>query len=448
MFAIPPLIVLVGALLLLPDEPLVSVGAACLAALGATIDLRLRHTRPAAAPSLPWVLALASWVLLGIFVKQRAALATAGPGLALSLAAYGLVAHGAQTLRAFERVAAALLAITLALAALAVHQSRAGFGCHRVDDARPGASVGVYDGRPCAVVEECRGDAGAHYLCERVGLFGTHSVGGGRVRYAGPLADPSALALALGMGPPLAFAFASAERRRRTVWRALLLAIAVVGIGLAVVATRSRSGQLVFAIATGVYVVRRFGVGGVLLGATLAAAMVLAGGRSGEAYAPSYERLESWWVGLSLAGEAPLLGVGAGQFVDHHALAAKSAVVQAAAEAGLPGLFLLSMVLWVTAKTPIALLRSSPLPPPPALRAWAVALLASLGALVVGMLFSAVAWDPTVWIVVGLGGALHQVARRADPNFRLAIGARDLAGVLVVDGALVAAIALYTRSRT
>lgn len=442
MFAIPGLILLVAVLLLAPDERLLAPGAALLAALGLTVDLRLRHARPDPAPSLPWVLALAAWALVGIVVKQSAALAVVGGGLVLSLAVYALLAHGVQSLRAFERVAAVLLAVLLAIAAVAVHEGRAGFGCLRVDDAQPGASIGVYDGRPCAVVEECRAEAGATYLCERVGLFGTHSVGGGRVRWRGPLVDPNALALALVMALPLAFAVAE---RRRGLWRSALLLVAVVGIGLAVVYTRSRSGQLVFVTATGVYFVRRFGVGGLVLGAAAAGALVLTGGRSGEAYAPSLERLESWWVGLSLVGEAPLVGVGAGLFGDHHASSAKSAFVQVAAESGLVGLYLLSIAMWVTAKTPLAMVSQASTSA--ALRSWAVALLAMLGALAVGMLFSAVAWDPIVWIVLGLGGALHQVARREDPTLRIALRARDLIGVLVADAALLTAMVVYTRWR-
>jgi hypothetical protein len=212
---------------------------------------------------------------------------------------------------------------------------------------------------------------------------------------------------------------------------------------LATAYTRSRSGQLVFVAATGVYFVRRLGVLGALVGAVLALPLVWIAGRGGEAYAPSLERLESWWVGVSMVRSSPLLGVGALQFADHHALAAKSAIVQAAAETGLPGLFLLSMVLWVTAKTPIALLKDKTTPA--VLRAWSVATLASLGALTVGMIFSSVAWAPMVWIQLGLGAALHQVVRRANSNFRISVKLRDAVGVLLVDAALIAALALYTR---
>ena len=38
------------------------------------------------------------------------------------------------------------------------------------------------------------GEPGAIYRCERVGLFGTVSVGEGRVRYRGVLKDPNELA--------------------------------------------------------------------------------------------------------------------------------------------------------------------------------------------------------------------------------------------------------------
>jgi hypothetical protein len=452
-FAIPGVVLLVVVLLVRPEELGTSTAwrylptaIALVAGLGLTIDLRLRHTRPLLAPSLPWVLALAAWVALGLVARGAIAPGTSVAALAIVLVTYGLVAHAPQTVRAFERVAAALVVVTLAIAAIAVHEGRARFGCHRIDDGWPGRSVGIYDGRPCDEVRDCRAggaESGAAYLCERAGLLGTHSVAGGRVRWVGPLGDPNALAMALSIGLPLVFAFAE-RRRRGSFWRALFVVGAIALVGLATVYTRSRSGQLVFVAATAAFFVRRLGVVGALAGAALAALLASLAGRSGDPYAPSLERIESWWVGLSLLGESPLVGVGAGQLVDHHASTAKSAVVQSAAEAGLPGLYLLTMAVWVTAKTPIALLREPTTPQP--LRAWSAALLASLAALVVGMLFSAVAWDPIVWIVLGLGGALHQVARRANPNFRLSIRTRDVVGALAVDIVLLAAIALYTRA--
>jgi len=55
-------------------------------------------------------------------------------------------------------------------------------------------------------------EPGAEYMCERPGLFGTCSIGGGRVRYRGSLNDPNALALTTVFALPMAFAFF--ERKR------------------------------------------------------------------------------------------------------------------------------------------------------------------------------------------------------------------------------------------
>jgi hypothetical protein len=59
-------------------------------------------------------------------------------------------------------------------------------------------------------------------------------------------------------------------------------------------------------------------------------------------------------------------------------------------------------------------------------------------------------WDSYVfkelfWIYVGLSGALYQAIRRHVPSFRVAFGGRDLARVVAVDAALLAATAAYTR---
>lgn len=151
----------------------------------------------------------------------------------VAVALYVVIAHSVHTFRALQIVAGVLLALTVSLALVGVHQGTAPYGCVLVDPDKTGdITQGVADGRSCRDMEDLdcylRGEPepGADYICERVGLLGTTSIAG-RVRYRGVLQDPNELALVLGGG--LAFAFAFAARRaprargrgaaRRSCWR-------------------------------------------------------------------------------------------------------------------------------------------------------------------------------------------------------------------------------------
>ena len=109
-----------------------------------------------------------------------------------------------------------------------------------------GVLVRRYEGELYGYLRRYLGDAepGAEYLCERIGLFGTTSVGRGRVRYRGVLQDPNELALAGGIGLPLAFALGGVPRR--SLGRGMLVALTLALVLLCAVLTGSRSGQLVF----------------------------------------------------------------------------------------------------------------------------------------------------------------------------------------------------------
>src|SRR5439155_22105540 len=100
-----------------------------------------------------------------------------------------------------------------------------------------------------------------------IGLFGTSSIGKGRVRYLGPLQAPNDPSLASGVALPFAFAFF--QRKRSAARRALLIGSLVL-VGTCTVFTQSRGGQLVFIAAVGAYFVRRYGMKGMIFGAVLA----------------------------------------------------------------------------------------------------------------------------------------------------------------------------------
>ncbi len=448
MFAVPGLLALILVEYLRPQEylpflyssPLLHV-ATGLALLGFILDLRLGLSRPQPAPHLFLTLLFFVWCMVTLVVRSPEQLASRAVALVTPIAMYVVVAQGIQSFRMLQAVCGLLLAIAVGLAALGVEQGLAPYGCHRMAVSR-GQLVYVYDGRPCSleardVCEDEGGEPGAEYVCERVGLLGTHT-DHGRVRYRGTLGDPNELSLAIGIALPFAFAFYD---RRRSPMR--LLAVAAIGalIGLCTFFTQSRGGKMVFFTVLAVYFVRRVGAKhGLLIGVLLALPILVFGGRGG-GEASTMERTECWWVGLHLLLSSPGFGVGFGQFTEHHYLTAHNSFILASAELGIPGMLLWSSIVYVAMKIPVQAMRAGL---PPVARSWAVALLASMAGLVVGSMFLSFTYKDVFWIYVGLTGVLYQAIRRHDPSFQVTFGVRDLGLVALIDVALLVTLVGYT----
>ncbi len=119
--------------------------------------------------------------------------------LGVAFVLFGVIAHGVQSFRSLETMAATLALIALFLAFVGIHQGLAPTGCVKLhDDGSYNLQTGTFDGRPCEIVDECyegEPEPGARYRCEHVGLLGTTTIEG-RVRYRGILQDPNELAMA------------------------------------------------------------------------------------------------------------------------------------------------------------------------------------------------------------------------------------------------------------
>src|SRR6266567_4122772 len=208
MFALPPILLLIVLDYLKPQAfipglaglPLLYIFTG-LAVLGFLIDVRLRISRMASTPQLPYVLLFIVWCLITVTLKQPAGLVARAQALLIPVSLYLLIGHMLQSFRALEALVVAISVICLFLAAVGVHQGLSGWGCHQLGF-RNGEFVETYDGRECVPEEHgvCEAEASeaGDYSCERVGLFGTQSVLG-RVRFRGTLSDPNDLALALGI---------------------------------------------------------------------------------------------------------------------------------------------------------------------------------------------------------------------------------------------------------
>jgi hypothetical protein len=462
MLAIPGIIALVVFIYARPQEffeqlraaPLLYIFSA-LVVFGIAVDLRVGNSRLRATPQLPWVLAFFVWASLGVLARAPSSALSHIISLSICVALFLFVAHGVQSFRALHVVAGSVLCMVLFVCGVGAQQGFAETGCVIVDESIPGDSAsGKPDGRPCVTARSCytsEAEPGAEYQCERIGLFGTTSIGHGRVRYRGVLQDPNELALAGGVGLPLAFAFGSIEKR--SVRGKLVSALAFGLVLLCAVLTASRGGQLVFLSVMAAYFVYRAGVAGLLVGVVLALPLLLLGGRGGDdASSSTIERLDCWAEAISMWRLHPITGVGLGQFTEYHYMTAHNSYLLALAELGFPGLVLFGAMCYLSAKIPLVALarvrgttNAELLAGASLIRAWSVALLAAFVGLAVGIFFLSFTYHYVLWIYLGLSGALYSAIRRHDPGFRVRLSGVDLALLTLTCFAIVIAVGLYTR---
>jgi hypothetical protein len=449
MFAIPGLIALLALIFIHPQDiwqrlarvPLLNYAYAT-AIFGFVLDLRLRLSRLYHQPLVPWALALLGWCLVTVATWHADLVATSAAFLAIPFVLFAAVAYAVQSLRGFSVLAGILLALALFFSVIAIHQRFAPTGCFGVALSQP-TNKATFDGRSCEEIRDCEpGEPGFVYFCEHVGLLGTFSTGL-RVRYLGFLADPNELAMVLGMSLPLAFGF---FLLRRSAARLALLILTLVLVVTCDVFTQSRGGQLVFLTVIGVYFVRRYGVRGVLVGALLAAPLLLLGGRSSEeAGESSAERLELLHTAVQLFRMHPLRGVGFGLFTDYVSHTAHNSYALAAAELGFPGLFFFSGLLMLATKmTYTAMARYAGRPEAEEVVVWSGALFAAMCGLMVGIFFLSLDYSPILWTFVGACGALYAAIQRHDPEFRVQLTWSDWKRLAVFDVVFVIVTTIYT----
>jgi O-antigen ligase len=450
MFALPGIVALLVFVYLRPQEiwprlapfTLPVIVAACV--FGLALDVRRRHSRPLSSPIL-----VASTLFFAVCIANLLPHASLGrlPVYLTSFLVAAFLSQAIQGIRPLRAAAGATLVISLVLAAVGVHQGLTPRTCMLVEvDADSDRPTGLFTDRRCQHRQECSAEAAGvsgEYECERAGLLGTTSIGG-RVRYRGLLQDPNELAWAVSAALPFVLAFLLGGAPKPGRWAA---AAPLIALGIAcVVMTQSRMGQIVAVVGLAAYFGRKFWLAAAV-GAVAAAPLLLLGGRSGEeAEASATERIECWIQGLGMWREHPLLGVGTGQFTEHHALTAHNSVVLTLAELGPLGLYLWTAVIYLCFKTAILAERQCRQQlAAAALRPWAAALIGGWAATAVASFFLSLAYHAVLWVYVGLTAALYAAVRRHDPEWRVPFDWRDAAAVAGLDGALVTLVYIMTR---
>jgi len=436
LFAIPGIAALIIFIVARPQEfipllqrvPFLHLFTA-LAVLGWVIDVRLRRLQPIATPTLPWVIALLVWIIIGTAVLLPDQLISRVIEMAILFALYGTIAHGVQRFRSFQIVAGVLTATCMFVTLVCFHQGVSTQQCIGGGESESEGDVaGVPDGRPCEVNEQCRGpdaEPGLEYRCEKVGLFGTYSIEG-RVRYRGELHDPNEVALTISAGAlSLLIGFALRKRKPMSV---VLYSLGAAIAMYTVYMTQSRGGLVAAMMVPGVYLFRRYGLRGLILAGVLGLPLLLLGGRSGESAAEStMGRYEAWGVGLDMFHHSPIFGVGARQFVEHHFLTAHNAYVLTLAELGFPGMVLFVAVNYLSVKCLLVGLRElRDVPGSQVATVWGMSLLASMAGILFQISTLSFAYHSVLWIFFGLVGAWCSAVRYHRPEFRVRMTARDL----------------------
>ncbi len=417
-----------------------------LAALGVATQFALGRQKGIYSPQLPFLIGF----LLVSYVASAIMVGSAGIARATSRSLFAsifmlVVMYGVPTLGRLRALLALVLVSSVFVAGVAVHQGLQDPQCVEiVEDPNEAEGFSITpDGRICAGRSDCHvgGRSNVDYECERMGLFSTTSIAR-RVRWRGQLGDPNELAVFIGVVIPFLLATATAAKKRAVT----VLALAVIALDLyVVILTQSRGGQLVIAVVFAAYFVGRYR-SKALLGLLLALPVLLFGGRNGAgAESSTDERADLLYEGVNLVIRHPVLGLGLDGFKEELHFTAHNSYLLAAAELGLPGMFLWTGLLWASLKIPLTVVREPPERFDPDVRALAVALIVSLLGMAVGIFFLSFTFKQLLFVWLGLCGALYGTVRGAHPDFRVRIGVRDCVGIAGFDAVLLAVIFVYSR---
>lgn len=439
MFALPGITGLIVFLLVRPQEFLPLLQRVpflhlftVFAVLGWVIDVRLRRVDPEPTPGLRWVAAFLVWILLGTAFAAPENFVTRVLDVVIIFAIYGTIANGIQTFRTFQSLAGVVVAASMFITLVCFHQGLSDKQCIGGEE-QVGEISGEPDGRVCANQDACLGpgaEPGLEYRCEHIGLFGTFSVEE-RVRYRGDLHDPNEVALTISAGG-LALLIAFMMRKRDVFAKLVCLgggAIVVSTVSM----TQSRGGLVSAMLVPGVYILRRYGLRGLILAGAVGVPLLMANSRSGEAADVSTQlRYEAWSVGLQMFYQHPLFGVGARMFDHHHFLTAHNSFVLTLAELGFVGLVLFTTVIYLSFKTLIVGLGELVnVPGTAAAQVWGMALLAALAGIVFQILTLSFAYHPVLWIFLAMVGAWSSAIRHHRPSFAIRITTSDMFWVIV-----------------
>jgi O-Antigen ligase. len=180
---------------------------------------------------------------------------------------------------------------------------------------------------------------GVQQASSGVGWTGQTTVEDGRIQYVGIFSDPNDLGMLFVISIPMAVYLGSRGGflgMRRLFWFCGCLLLCY-GIYL----TNSRGSFLAVVTMTAVYIwIQRGRVWAAMLGAGALVLLRLMPSRLDQLNVQESSasgRIDAWYEGMQMFITHPLLGVGAGQFTQHHYLTAHNSIILVLAETGIIG---------------------------------------------------------------------------------------------------------------
>ncbi|MEO6419624.1 MAG: O-antigen ligase family protein, partial [Polyangiaceae bacterium] len=429
-----------------------------LAMIGIIVEFGMGKTKSAWSPQLPYLAAFFLWCYLVTMIKAgRSGLSHTNATVFTSTIFMLVVMYGVRSFNRFVAMGAVLVVIGFFLAMMGTIQSEGEFECIIVsaEDIEAGdKSTGERTGKMCHIsARECDEEAlkdgsrvlenGDEYSCEKPGPFNTFSIAHGRVRWRGVLADPNELSLAIAVS--LAFGFAL-YGYTKSKWRNIAFGAVLALASYCIVQTQSRGGVLVLMVVFAVYFVRRYGWKGLIIGAVLGSPVLLLGGREGEeAESSTLERMGALYEGVNFVRETPIFGLGQGQFGEHYFITAHNSYLLSAAELGLPGMVLWSLLVYVSMKIAYTAAWGDHPGIDPRIRPFAMALFVSFCGIMVGISFLSFCYHALLFIYFGLAGALYGTVKQTCPTFKVKMSGKDFAAVVAGDAVIMTFLFVYTR---
>jgi hypothetical protein len=171
------------------------------------------------------------------------------------------------------------------------------------------------------------------------------------------------------------------------------------------------------------------------------------GGRALEMDRSVMGRIFAWSDGLQMLKSSPVWGVGFGRFTEYHPRVAHNSYVHCVAELGFVG-YLFWVALILLTLDDLRFVTGEDSEGKAGLRRWANALSISIAGSLIGGLFLSRCYDVILFIQIGLGAALADVARRQGCLSRTRPLVWTIGVVVGFAIASIVAIWVYMRLRT
>jgi putative inorganic carbon (HCO3(-)) transporter len=240
-----------------------------------------------------------------------------------------------------------------------------------------------------------------------------------RIRSVGFLSDPNDFAQTIIVVAPWLLMLGDLTK---PLWRRALLLMPVFAIlGYTLSLTHSRGGML-GTVAAVVFILKSQMSRGnftrmMLAGGILGAAVMMGGGGGDRAISSkeqsASERIDAWNDGLLMLKSNPLVGVGYGNFTEHHNRTAHNSFVLCFAETGLLGYFLWLGMIVLSIKSLNRVIECAQARSEPWL--YAVLLRASLVGFLVCSWFLSRTFEPTLYILMAMAACLLYLVRQSIP---------------------------------